>query len=75
MEASMVSNFDLSAGIIYSPVLDRIQPGERIRDDLRRRRDQFREQPDNNDSDDTSPEDILKSSEDDTEKPRLDLRA
>jgi hypothetical protein len=71
----MVSNFDFSAGIANSPALDRIQRGDRIRDDLPRRRDQFREKPDKEDSSDASPEDIMTSDDDGTEKRRLDLRA
>ena len=70
----MVSTFDLSAGIVYSPVLDRIQRGDRIRDDLPRKRDHFREKPDEKDSGDTSPESIMTSDEDETEERRLDLR-
>jgi len=71
----MASNFDFSTGIVYSPVLDRIQRGDRIRDDLPRRRDLTREKPDTKNSGDTLPEDIMTPDEDETEKRRLDLRA
>ena len=70
----MVSTFDLSTGIVYSPVLDRIQRGDRVRDDLPRRREHFQEKPGGKDSGDTSPEGISTSDEDGTEERRLDLR-
>ncbi|MDR0311578.1 MAG: hypothetical protein LBJ21_08325 [Acidobacteriota bacterium] len=71
----MASNIDFSTGIVYSPVVDRIHRGDRIRDDLPRRRNQTPEKPDGKDSGETSPEDIKTSDEDGTEKHRLDLRA
>jgi len=71
----MASNFDFSAGIVNSPVLDRIQRGDRIRDDLPRRRDHLKEKPDRKDSGDISPEDIMTPDEDGEVRRRLDLRA
>jgi len=73
----MASNFDFSTGIVSAPlwVMDRIQRGEQIRDDLPRRRDHFREKPGGKDSGDDSPEDIMTSEEGLTEEHRLDLRA
>lgn len=71
----MASIFDFSADIVYSPVVDRIHRGDRIRDDLPRRRNQNPETPDGKDSGDDSPEDIKTSNEIETEERRLDLRA
>jgi hypothetical protein len=70
----MASNFDFSTGITSSPFLDKIQRGDRMQDDLPRRRDHFREKPDRKDSDDESSEDITTSDGIGTEIRRLDLR-
>ena len=75
MEASMVSDFNFSAGIGSTPVLERIQRGEQLHDGLPRRRYQVREKPGKKDSDDTSSEDTQTPEEKGTEKRRLDLRA
>jgi len=65
-----------SPGFVTSPVLDRIQRGERIHDNLPRRRFHNQDNPDRkNSGDDTPPEEIKTSEEDGTEKRRLDLRA
>jgi len=65
-----------SPGFVTAPVLDRIQRGERIHDNLPRRRFHAQDKPDRkNLVDDTSPEDITMSEEDGNEKRRLDLRA
>jgi hypothetical protein len=71
----MASNFDFSTNVVSSPFLDRIQRGDRIRDDLPRRQHQAREEPGGKDSGETSPEDIETPDEKETEKPLLDLRA
>ena len=71
----MASNLDFSADAIYSPVLDRIQRGERIHDNLPRRRYRAQEKPNVKDTGDTPSEDIMVSDEDETEEHRLDLRA
>ena len=67
----MASDLNFSADAIYSPVLDRIQRGERIHDDLPRRR---QEKPNGKDTGDTPSEDIMVSDENETEEHRLDLR-
>jgi len=74
-EASMASGFDFTTGVISSPVLDRVQRGQRIHDNLPRRRFQVPDKPDRKSSGDTLPEDAKASREDETEKRRIDLRA
>ena len=72
----MASNLDFSAGIVFSPGLDRIQRGERMNDNLPRRRFNVPEKPVRKDSaDDLPPEDMKTSEEDGTVIRRLDLRA
>ena len=71
----MASNFDFSTGITSLPVVDRIQQGDRVRDDLPRRRYYFREKPARKGSGDESPEDIMTSDVGGSEEHRLDLRA
>ena len=73
----MASNLDFSADIVFSPALNnRIQRGERIKDNLPRRRFHVPEKPDRKDSGDVaSPEDMEMSEKDGTERRRLDLRA
>ena len=71
----MASNFDFAAGIVSPPVLDKIQRGDRVRDDLPRRRDHLREESGRKGSGDTSPEDIKTPDEYGEEIHRLDLRA
>ena len=65
-----------SPGFVTSPVLDRIQRGERIHDNLPRRRFNNQDKPEKKtSSEDIPPEDMKTSEEDGTEKRRLDLRA
>ena len=65
-----------SPGFVTSPsVLDRIQRGERIHDNLPRKRYHAQDKPEKKNSGDTPPEDINTSEEDGTEERRLDLRA
>ena len=71
----MTSNFDFPLDNTSSPMLDRIQRGDRLRDGLPRRRYQVHEKPDRKDSGDESPEDIMTSDGIDTVERRLDLRA
>jgi len=71
----MASNLDFSTEIVTPIVVDRIQRGDRVRDDLPRRRDHLRQKPGRKDSGDESPEDITTSDEDETVKHRLNLRA
>ena len=70
----MASGFDFTTGMITSPVLDRVQRGQRIHDNLPRRRFQVPDKPDKKSSGDTPPEDVKTSREDETEKRRIDLR-
>jgi len=74
-EASMASGFDFTTGVITSPVLDRVQRGQRIHDNLPRRRFNVPDKPDKKSSDDTPSEEAKKSREDEAEKRRIDLRA
>ena len=70
----MVSDL-FSPGFVTSPILDRIKRGERIHDNLPRRRFNNQDKPDRKKSGDVSPEDIKTSEEEGTEKRRIDLRA
>jgi hypothetical protein len=73
----MASSFDFSANVVSSPFLDKIQRGERIHDNLPRRRFHVPEKPESKDSDDALSEDIIQMSEQDVveEKRHLDLKA
>jgi len=72
----MASNFDFAAGIVSSPVLDRIQLVDAVHDDLPRKRDHlWWEKPGRKGSGDTSPEDIKTPDEYGEEIHQLDLRA
>jgi len=72
----MAYNLDFSAGIVFPSGLDRIQRGERLNDNLPRRRFNVPEKSNRKSSgDDASPEDIITYEEDGTGKRRLDLRA
>jgi len=65
-----------SPGFVTSPVLDRVQRGERIHDNLPRRRFHNQDKPDRKSpGDEPPPEEIKTSDEDVTETRRLDLRA
>ena len=71
----MASNLDFSSGSVLTPGLDRIQRGERMSDNLPRRRFHIKEKPVKKDPDEeTQSEDIQVSDEDGTKQRLLDLR-
>jgi len=68
----MVYDFDF-ASVTNTPVFDRIQRGERINDDLPRRRYQLRDKPEGKKHDEAPPEEDAIVVEDDGTNHQLDL--